>query len=354
MKKVDSSHYWRQQRIMKDRFQRKFRKKKQRVDRVGKNLLGRLTAAWGNRDHIQAPTAFNFHPENLDAARAVTLELERCAARGKKALLDFDDTEHISAMAMVYLYSEIHRIIDAGACADLIRISDKRAPRHIRLALQECGLLKLTQSGRDPNGQMTPIVCGQGDNHLEEIVDQIMTKALQDKQLDEARKAEAELITSRALQEAMLNVLHHAHREATSHRWWATAMIIERQLFIAICDRGVGIPKTLPTSSFWRYLAHAVTRASDDHELIKQAMIYTRSSTHSPRKGKGNRGLGSKDMQNLVLTMRSGYMTIVSGRGYYKLEGETAQEHSHLAKHDFEGTIVQWCLPLDSDLKRSA
>ncbi len=82
---------------------------------------------------------------------------------------------------------------------------------------------------------------------------------------------------------------------------------------------------------------------NDDAQMIQAAMAYTRSSNKT-RKG---RGLGTKDMQNLVLERKKGYMTIVSGRGHYTLDAnKNGAEKLFTTQIPITGTAINWRIPL--------
>jgi hypothetical protein len=110
------------------------------------------------------------------------------------------------------------------------------------------------------------------------------------------------------------------------------------------------MPETLPKSGFWEN-AIGLLPINDDGHMIHAAMAYTRSSSRKSRvrssSGRIGRGLGTRDMQNLVLNRNSGYLTIVSRKGYYRLDGETGKEISSAIKYSIGGTIIQWSIPLN-------
>ena len=151
-----------------------------------------------------------------------------------------------------------------------------------------------------------------------------------------------------AINEAMLNVKYHAYPNLPTRRWWLTCAILEDQLFIALCDRGVGIPNTLPRQAWFEKL-RGRTLTNDDGQMIQAAMEYTRSAQDTTR----SRGLGTRDIQRLVLEQGAGHLTVVSGTGHYRLSGERRDETVTNLKADVGGTVIQWAVPLHPGQEKS-
>lgn len=138
----------------------------------------------------------------------------------------------------------------------------------------------------------------------------------------------------------MLNVGYHAYPRTEKEQcfWWIMAEIIDEKFYIVLCDRGVGIPSTLKTHGLPGLMKEFLL-GQDDAKMIKTAMKYTRSS-----RNRSGGGLGSRDIQALVLE-KQGKLTIISGRGFYSLEGESKAEKATEMKQDVRGTLIQWEIP---------
>ena len=236
------------------------------------------------------------------------------------------------------MYSEIDRIQNEYGSTKVG--IDRRTIQDYRDILREFGLLKLANGDAGPTGKMLPILAGEGNEYIEEIIDYLFAKAHWERQLNNVTIAEAEQLASSAVMEAMLNVGYHAYPDQPGKRWWFTAAIIEEQLHIAICDRGVGIPKTLPKKG-WERLSVV---AGNDSQMIQAAMQYTRTS-----RIKGGAGYGTRDIQRLILRQKRGHLTIISGKGHYRLSfDECGQEKEAIIQigDDVNGTVIQWTIPL--------
>lgn len=150
------------------------------------------------------------------------------------------------------------------------------------------------------------------------------------------------------LSEAITNTCHHAYREVTDSRrryWWLTGSFDQKTktLEVTFYDRGVGIPKTLPTHRGFEKIKDFFG-AWKDSDKIEAAMAIGRSSTGLEERGKG--------LQNLIEFARSyprGTLRITSLRGTYKEDYSgldktrkdcTVTKIEHVAS--VGGTLIQW------------
>lgn len=337
MKKLSDDYLLRQRRIAKDRFKRKLRHLPHRRARMARVFGYQI---------IYAPDYLTLLPEHIDSVILFVRKFSTLASTVQKVVIDFADTQSVSALAAVYLYSEIDRAQRRTPNVQIRRIYQAQ----VRYALQITGILALCGYPAAPVGGPTlPVVKGTDDSGLKDITQYLMGTALLGDQLGIDNLDRAEHLANKAIGEAMLNVSQHAYPHDQPYRfWWVTAAILRDELHIALCDRGVGIPSTLPQKSMFKKLVATFVPGIDDAEMIKQAMRYTRSSRDDPSGG----GLGSRDIQALVLQANKGQLTIVSGMGHYRLEGEGdpkgSNEHETATKigHNVDGTLIQWRIPL--------
>lgn len=335
MKKLPEDYQLRQNRIIGQRLHRLNRKKKARTRELKPGLIARIL----HREPVKAPEEVSFFPKFADSVIRFVKNIRNICASGKKAHLDFSNTKRVTATGAVYLYSEIETL--SRKFGPKVVMIDRDSCSNNTWVLHQAGLLKLANGFPPPSKVILPVRSGTEDEHFEDILHYLITRAIQDRQLWSADPLEAEKLAGYAIKEAMLNVKYHAYPDATEKRWWTTAAIIKDSLYIALCDRGVGIPKTLPGQSWYENLMRSV-RLTSDAEMIRAAMQYTRSrETAKPR-----RGLGTRDIQNLVLSKRTGYLTVVSGKGHYRLSGEDAKETIQSIGYNVDGTVIQWAIPL--------
>lgn len=343
MKKNPEDYDLRQARIARFRLRSYLRGRRTQVRRNSTESLASVL----NRHLFFMPEQCSFAPDDIDDCLQNINDLALLLAEGKKLLIDFSKTAHIYATYAVYLYSELQNLIKIYGVGS-VYINLQSLNNTMRFLVKESGILRLTNGTYLSAGRkgFLPVICGTKDDEINVIINFIISTAGASGNLpeDPADKANAELLAYRAITEAMLNVDYHAYPEREDEKfWWFTAVILEGDLYISLCDRGVGIPNTLPRTEWWEK-AMGLLRINDDAEMIRLAMTYTRTSARSNR----GRGLGTKDMQNLVLQKKNGFLTIISGRGYYTLDGskDDGREESRTMKVPIVGTAINWKIPL--------
>lgn len=342
MRKQPDDHLIRQARIAQSRLQSYLRKKRRKNRKISPAPLASLLS----RDMFYLPEKCTFATDSIDACIENLVEMREQLKSGKRLLLDFSFTQSISATYGVYFYAELQSLIEEFSPGCVYINLQSLSPRH-RFIVKESGLLRLTNNIPLSAGKkgFLPILSGTKDDKIDAIINYIISIAETNGHIssDTKSRAQAELLTSRAITEAMLNVDYHAYPDITDEKlWWFTALIYENDLYISLCDRGVGIHKTLPRAEWWEHVMGAL-QINDDAQMIQAAMAYTRSSNKTKR----GRGLGTKDMQNLVLERKKGFMTIVSGRGHYTLDAnKNGKETLFKTNHPITGTAINWRIPL--------
>ncbi|MDA8002326.1 MAG: hypothetical protein MPL62_13685 [Alphaproteobacteria bacterium] len=333
MKKLQEDYSLRQKRIIADRIKRKTRGKAKKKARDEKQRLS-------NYRVIPAPETILLQPNFgfADGSIGFVNDIGELARTEKRVLLDFSDTKFMSALGSVYLYSEINNIIDSHGTTVRIKGHDKMR-RQVRNLLRNSGILQLCGYLDEPDPDaFFPIRRGDDDKDVEKITRGVVARRKQTN-LDDPNYAES--LTYKAISEAMLNVKQHAYPTDNNRFWWATAAISKEDIHIALCDRGVGIPQTLSTSRILSNIVRGLSLGNDDAKMIQAAMVYTRSSR---QEGFGT-GLGSRDIQNLVLDEGKGHLTIISGKGHYRLNGDNTESIEKIS-YDVGGTLIQWQIPL--------
>lgn len=277
-------------------------------------------------------------PEHANEVIRFVRKLGRRAIVGKEVVIDFSRTKWVTALSAVYLYSEIERVSMKESMVHIQGMPHSQ----VRDALGVTGILALCGHSALPDSSHIPVLRGKDDDHLPVIIKYLMGIALFQKQLITTDPYHAERLVNKAISEAMLNVKQHAYpQNELNDFWWATATIIENNLHIALCDRGVGIPKTLAGKGRFKTVLASLKPNPSDAEMIKAAMEYTRSS----RRVHGG-GLGSRDIQQLVLDAHEGHLTIISGKGYYCLRGKNNDQIAQKIGYDVAGTLIHWQIPL--------
>lgn len=157
------------------------------------------------------------------------------------------------------------------------------------------------------------------------------------------------------IDEAITNVGHHAYPSADriieskaceSKHWYLTGAYDTRtrSLKVSFYDQGVGIPRTLPSSTIKERIVSflsslpAVDRKKDEM-LLKAAMETGRTSTDEEDRGKG-----LSDFLTFINQRGDGYLSILSRHGLYKYsidDGKVKVKSEHLPL-PIEGTLIIW------------
>lgn len=148
--------------------------------------------------------------------------------------------------------------------------------------------------------------------------------------------------------EAMTNTVHHAYpdgegeklRKFIGKRWWALSQERDNELTVAICDLGIGIPRSLPKSATFK---SATVRAiwtklgldKSDASAIEVALELGRTST-----GQAGRGRGLSEIVEAANLSEGGRVLISSNKGVFVSTGGKAKGHNH--SHSIRGTLIHW------------
>ncbi|NBB57498.1 ATP-binding protein, partial [Pantoea vagans] len=161
----------------------------------------------------------------------------------------------------------------------------------------------------------------------------------------------------RGFTEAMSNSVEHAYLDDPEHtesdetaKWWTFAGIWDKQLVVVICDKGVGIPKTLPKTQGVTALRSLIAKLGYSLDNVKDS-IFIKASTEvqKTRTGERYRGKGLKDIKSVIDSIGTGYMSIFSNRGRYIYKGHSGNinEVTFDHKSSVRGTIIEWSIPCD-------
>ncbi|MEX2990944.1 ATP-binding protein [Serratia fonticola] len=322
-------------------------------------------------EHFTFPKNFSIYSADKDKSYQDTINIINAISRFskgalKKAHLDFSKTEFIKAAAILILYATIEQAINEGVNFKII--SFPRDIKAIRI-IKRSGLELLCRDNvHKPkfDGDYMPVISGSSGQYRDDIVDFIQYKIYKNKM-----SAYTESIYGGAIHEAINNVAYHAYpntHESIQKRWWVKCDLAGDQLFLALYDKGVGIPETVMKRSWYEEIlknAYPELRIKISEELTNQGIaksemfLYkvglvsdamkiaismvgdvtgTKSSKH---------GQGSKSIKALVSENEQGKLWIYSNRGLYKLESDIV-ETVDLPK-PMPGTLLQWNIEVKLD-----
>jgi hypothetical protein len=141
----------------------------------------------------------------------------------------------------------------------------------------------------------------------------------------------------RAISEAILNVKHHAYdlfdkghyALPLATRWWQSLYVHDDGVSYIICDKGMGIPRTMTLNN---PLIHP-----HDAVAVKEAM--RRGGT---RYGGGSgRGYGSEDIKAPV-KQGIASLLILSGGARFEFRNTETEPSAKLIGTNIAGTLVEW------------
>ncbi|MGE1562731.1 ATP-binding protein [Pantoea septica] len=322
-------------------------------------------------EYFRFPKKFSIYSPDEDKSYLDTMNIisaiSRCARSGsQKAHLDFSQTEFIKAASILTLYAAIEQAISEGATFKIISF-----PRNIQATrvIKRSGIEKLCRdNSHKPNfdGEFIPVISGSSGDFRDEIVDFIQYKIYKNKM-----SAHTESIYGGAIQEAINNVAYHAYpdtQESSKKRWWVKCDLAGDQLFLALYDKGVGIPETVMKRPWYeeilkntypdlkeKIVDELVNEGISKKDMIryKIGMISDARKIHISMIGdvtgtdQSKHGQGSKSIKALVSENAHGTLWIYSNNGLYKLESGIVKTYD-LPK-PMPGTLLQWNIKVDLD-----
>ena len=266
-------------------------------------------------------------------------------------MLDFSQTEQLVAHTALLLYAVIE---DCKQCTGVfkgVRLRMNTANDQVASILRASGIHQLVtgEQHRVHDFSCLPVISGNFSEGYRDTLDEVVESIKQEIYKGKLTPIE-EMRMGSAVQEAVLNVLHHAYPASTyservSHmKWWMIYGVIQNQLFLAILDRGVGIPATLKGKDWVTGLlgSFGVEKldALSDVKRIELALKKGESRTQQQE-----RGLGGPTIMELVDKNEYGQLSIISNRGIY-CRAQGAVESIRDSRLSMQGTLVQWNIRL--------
>ena len=350
MKKPDRErlHYldllWRRRRIRAARAS----SKRQRLSIAKK----RFTRPRRVRDlvSLSAPAEFSVqHSERRASLLRFLHRLTESLEGGSQVLINFDQTTTLSSGGTLLFVATIDKLLAKfpGRLA-----SNYPANSTIEQMFQHIGLLK--KLGNSPRLSITAenvkhwhFLCGEtADLSGVKNLFNILATQLSD-------DTSSGLFDS--ISEAVTNVVQHAYEGVESStesssannappRWWLFAQLKDMELQIAICDLGIGIPKSLKEKAELTNILPNIMRRLRKRKssgMIEIAVESSRSRTKLPHRGKG-----LPDMLVFSRQAKIGGFLIYSHHGYFAYNAHFQSETARDFYPPVGGTVICWQLPL--------
>ncbi|GIU15637.1 hypothetical protein TUM4261_32950 [Shewanella sp. c952] len=320
----------------------------------------------GDYTPIRAPQSVSIYATNkqnterfsqtIDFINEITKNLAKAPI-----LIDFSETKHITAAAMVTLYASVDSQMDQKAYD--IRIRWSRVSYGVNKMLKRSGFYSLVRKKKvaEVNNftslQHLPVMSGIGNEYVDDIIDHIASKYRGE--LD----FETEHLYGDAVTETVNNVGRHAYPNNTSteRKWWILCEVILNQLYLAIYDIGIGIPNTVVKHKWYprtvqkmypkQYNEALNTPVNEskfipllrlpDHDLINLSMLGDVSATRLDKHGQG-----SKSIKALVNETEEGKLWIFSSKGLLIYESNSKPVNLVALPKTIPGTLIQWNIKL--------
>ncbi|TMP49493.1 hypothetical protein CWB79_20245 [Pseudoalteromonas sp. S1649] len=258
-------------------------------------------------------------------------------------LLDLSQLEFISAAASVLFLSTVQRARYYGPNSNgrlNVVVIEPKDPV-IKGLLSSTGLLAALSCFRDKDFEQLFLT---GSNYLTGNIPKKDAKRLSEHICKKYKLDKLPNRLSTAIDEGLLNVLHHAYSDKThsfmKSRWWACAQVVEdenkrKHLQCIILDRGVGVASSIAKGYPDKLNMNL------DSAAIQFAMQEGVTST-----GKDGRGLGSEDMKHPIeLSCENDFLCIYSHKGEVKFDKQNVTVLQHL--DTVSSTIIEWSLEFD-------
>ncbi|BCV49592.1 hypothetical protein [Shewanella algae] len=258
---------------------------------------------------------------------------------GLRLHLDFSNVINITAAASVLIFAEISRAQLITDQSNIITFSLPKSEEQEKL-FKATGLYKAIM----PGTSRKLVKLFDEDHAYQSGIDpnKFLVSTLLHLHRDglELSKPEARII-SKGIQEAMLNVIHHAYlnesdpKSGIGRRWWQFVHCDseEKRVSFIIYDKGISIPKT-----------------------IKNVMIGTHSDAdaveYAFRKGVTRltgttRGKGSQDIKDAAKVKDRSTLLVMSGKGIYFIDNEKDAKIKDELPYEINGTMIEWSIPYE-------
>jgi len=276
-------------------------------------------------------------------------ELRQAFAHKTRAIcVDFTATAKLFPEGLLLFYAELDRLVSVFQEKRVRCIPAANAT--VDGVLQHLGIYKLLnhESPTPPTGDN---VVGWKVHHAQQVDGNIFGPPIETLGL----KTELAAQLFKGVSEAVTNVRHHAHlaqrkdglKLPARQEWWMFIHESDSKLYVAVCDLGIGIPRSLPIQHGWPAVSHALhvmfgQQKRTDGRLIKAALRLGRTRTDSE-----HRGMGFTDMIAVLSTMPESRMVIYSNHGALTYNGSVQPPalETHTFKNSVLGTIVVWHFP---------
>lgn len=322
----------------------KLRKWKTRVSRSEK------------REKLMAPIYIDYYNDhNYDKTNSFLIKLRKTTCeKGRKVSINFDNTQKITASAMISFLAEVDTIISQSSLGRAAITFTHPKSEKVESILKQIGFYDLLNKKMRDTPDFDDVSYWNYASGVYTDTQQA-SEAMTEIEAKISHNAQRKLY--KGFSEAMANCVEHAYygcleNNDTATKWWAFAGVKENVLVVVICDKGIGIPKSLPLTRTGE-LIESFRSFLKLNRLNDSAMIKIASRMGKTRTNQGNRGKGLKDIRAIIDSLNEGSLSIYSNKGYYRYYRNNSKPKDRMKEHKSSicGTIVEWAIPLSPDIR---
>jgi hypothetical protein len=315
-----------------------------------KSNLAKSLIQSGRKVVLSAPVSIDYYqPTNYRTTNLFMSNITDCLVRAKRRVfIDFSATELISAAAMLSFLAQIETLISMKHVQGNSPISFSHPKsKKVKSILNQIGFYDLLNK---PVGLVEEFEDVNFWHHTSGLcADPGKAKPMLDA-ISHEIKTEYSKKLYRGFIEAMANSVEHAYPTSGScNKWWTFAGVKDETLVVVICDKGVGIPETLPHTQPASILRALLLKFNADFNQVKDS-VYIRAATSLQNSSthKKHRGKGLQDVMSVIRSTGTGYLSIFSNKGRYKYTGEKTAFKEYINDYttSVNGTIIEWSIPL--------
>lgn len=301
---------------------------------------------------VHAPVYIDYYKDfNFNKTNWFLSKIKKVVAKDNgRVSIDFSNTKLITASAMISFLAEVDNLINISKLGrNAITFTHPKVEK-VESVLKQIGFYELLKKQTRDTRNFKDVSYW---NYASGVSSEPQKASESMAEIEKKISTKAKRKLYKGFSEAMANCVEHAYQNPNEMacmqtKWWAFAGVNEGKLIVVICDKGVGISKSLPLTRGVELIEQFKNllslRRLNDSAMIKIASRMGRTST-----GKSNRGKGLKDIKSIIDTFKSGHLSIYSNKGCYKYFRHEGAINDIMKEHKTSvcGTITEWSFPLN-------
>ena len=267
----------------------------------------------------------------------------------RPVIIDFSKATLLYPTGVLYLVAELDRLRRRGGAAFTVRQIEPQN-EIANQVFQQVGICELC--GQDPPEQTDHF--DESVRHWRYATGEKMNDA-PGRALDRFEGRLSEALQSgmwKGVSEAIVNSVHHAYLEprydgfpgTDETRWWMFSEVRDGELTVAVCDLGIGIPRSLPL----RWGATRIAALLSKFGLVRPEVAAVRAALEvgATRTEQENRGRGLPQIWEDMKSHTGSNIRILSNKALLSWNQKEAKETEEEFDDSIFGTMIIWSVPL--------